>query len=182
MRFTHSRVRPSARYDGRRRRHRHRRVARSPLFCTPWTKALMASVSLSCRLAGFFACLSLSLTLLILFLSHSVPLPLSLSHPLARRVFLLEGFSRYLEENSLFSPATGEIPASTSIAGEWRGVAGEGGRQASRDVGWKPGRKGGEGVKGRTTWLEEKLLRFRIRCVCSGLIGPPHASPCLSPP
>lgn len=36
----------------------------SPLFCTPWTEALMANVSLSCRLAGFSGCRSFFLSLL----------------------------------------------------------------------------------------------------------------------
>lgn len=152
MRFTHSRVRPSARYDS------CRRVARfsSPLYAVDGD----ANVSLSCRLAGFLCSPplvllslppSLSLSLFVfrfLSLSRSLPfLPL-------RRVFLSKGSDRYLEENSLFSPATEEIPPCS--------IAGEHGRIEERER-----RRSGRGrSKSSATWLEEKLLRFRILCVC----------------
>jgi len=68
----------------------------SPLLCTPWTEALMASVSLSCRLAGFSARLSLLLALsfvpsLSLSLSFSLWFPFLL--PSRPPSLLLEGRS-----------------------------------------------------------------------------------------
>lgn len=61
----------------------------SPLFYTLWTEALMASVSLSCWLAGFSACLSLPPFLcLVLFLegcsSRRTPVVISRKIPFSR--------------------------------------------------------------------------------------------------
>jgi len=107
----------------------------------------MASVSLSCRLAGFSARLSLLLALsfvpppslsLSLSLSLWFPFPSPSRPPPSppRRALLTKGPGRYLEENSLSSLATREIPTCTSIAGEqaWHVRGNE------EDVGWKLGR------------------------------------------
>lgn len=91
---------------------------------------------------------------------------------------------RYLEENSLFlardqrnstvyldcrckgksRDRERKRERSERIRGKERGRGG-----AEGEEGWGRGRNAGKRVP--ATWLEEKLLRFRIRCVCSGLIG-----------
>lgn len=95
------------------------------------------------------------------------------SRPKARRVFLSKYSPVVISRKTpFFSPETGEILAYTSIAGE-RGNRGRGEGEQKREVGHEGGRREAEtrAESSRATWLEEKLLRFRIRCVCSGLIG-----------
>lgn len=114
MRFTHSRVRPSARYDG------CRRVARFsfPLYAVDGgaNGERFAFLPVGRFLHSF------------LLLSHSSSCSFSLPQPLLLlslpHLVLSKGSGRYLEENSLSSLATREIPVCTSIAGK-RGWFGE---------------------------------------------------------
>lgn len=124
----------------------------SPLFCTPWTKALMANVSLSCRLAGFSAYLSLysfffsfSLSLLLCFFleecsSRRAPAVISRKIP----------FSRLRPEK--FYRAR-RLPTNGGVRGG-RWVAAQEGESKSAQRGWK-----------RNCFVSEST-------VCSALIGP----------
>lgn len=107
-------------------------------LCTPWTEALMAIVSRSCRLAGFYRLDFASLSLFfshfrthVLVLSRSSPSPAESEYsssaarsplagrPKARRVFLSKYSPVVISRKTpFFSPETGEILACSSIGEE----------------------------------------------------------------
>lgn len=95
-------------------------------------EALMANVSLSCRMVGFSAYRS--------FLLYLLFFPLSLSHPLPRSVFLSKDSGHYLEENFLFSPATTQRNSTVHVDCWRTGVASVEMGRGRLEIG-----KGGEG-------------------------------------
>lgn len=129
----------------------------SPLFCTPWTEALMANVSLSCRLAGFSGCRSSFLSLLFFPFLYLI---LFLEVYSSRRTLVI--ISRKI---SFSRPRPRrEIPPCTSIASErgWQVWMGE-------TVGWKS-RKGTRGNKSvQRGWKRNCFVSESTVCVLAWL-------------
>lgn len=99
------------------------------------------------------------------FLRPLLFLPLSpASFFSSRRVFLTKNSGRYLEENSLFSPATKEIPPCTSITGE-PGVADVSVGHWSEAEGRRGGTKGRESKSAQRGWKRNCFVSESTVCV-----------------